>query len=308
MAALMHVANALRRIGQKNSPGGQDSILAYLNPGEFQQLMAQGGAGTPDPQTGIPHLYDTDGEGGRIDDGGESSDGGSDGDGGGGLRGGDGNLGSDGNETTGDHTIYSSGDPNSTSLFGGKTVSDPNQLANDYGKMLGVKGVEYGTNPGQFDLSHEVTPGEEYGMTSERGFSEGKVLGGVLGFVLGGLPGAAFGYKHGGVFNTNDSVSIDTGAGFGGHPAGPSATGTGGGTGNGGHSSVTGTTGSNLDIGSLSGGIFGNKGTTPTVTPMTPAFDLFSGLPRDQYGSRDQILAGLSSVDGVVVKKPKAGA
>ena len=298
-------------------------------------LKANGGAGVRDPQTGILHFYNERGDGSDGNQGAGNNDaGGADGSGDGGVGGnGEGSggrsrqdnyNGTEAGITAGheaDGTIGSgqsldgssmdtagTGDPNSTNLFGGKTVSDPNQLANDYGKMLGVKGMEYGTDHGQFDLSHEVTPGEEYGMTSERGFSEGKVLGGVLGFVLGGLPGASFGYKHGGVFNTNDSVSIDTGAGFGGHPAGPSATGTGGGTGNGGHSSVTGTTGSNLDIGSLSGGIFGNKGTTPTVTPMTPAFDLFSGLPRDQYGSQDQILAGLSSVDGVVVKKPKAGA
>ena len=60
MAAMMHVANALRRIGQKNSPGGQDSHLVYVNDQELSDLYAKGGAGVRDPQTGILHFYDPD--------------------------------------------------------------------------------------------------------------------------------------------------------------------------------------------------------------------------------------------------------
>jgi hypothetical protein len=60
MAANIHATvRALRKLGAKNS-GGQDTVLAHITPEEAAKLKAEGGAGTVDPQTGLPHFYDPD--------------------------------------------------------------------------------------------------------------------------------------------------------------------------------------------------------------------------------------------------------
>lgn len=76
------LAQILQLIGAQNSKGGQDTILAHINPQEYQYLLQQGGSGRPDPVTGAPHFEDGgDGDGGEGD-GGPGSDGDADGGGG----------------------------------------------------------------------------------------------------------------------------------------------------------------------------------------------------------------------------------
>lgn len=50
------LSNILRIIGQKNSKGGQDSILAHINPHEAELLKMLGGSGRKDPDTGGIHF------------------------------------------------------------------------------------------------------------------------------------------------------------------------------------------------------------------------------------------------------------
>ena len=46
----------IRAVGQQNSLGGQDSVLAHINPLEAQMLESHGGSGRYDPQTGGYHF------------------------------------------------------------------------------------------------------------------------------------------------------------------------------------------------------------------------------------------------------------
>ncbi|WP_431855309.1 hypothetical protein [Azospirillum sp.] len=79
-------AQILQALGQQNSMGGQDTILAHINPQEYRMLLEAGGSGRPDPVTGLPH-FDDGGEGGEGGAGGESDGGDGDGDNSGGMAG-----------------------------------------------------------------------------------------------------------------------------------------------------------------------------------------------------------------------------
>lgn len=57
--ALAELAQVLRAIGEQNSAGGQDTILAHINPAEAATLKAMGGSGRIDPITGALHFDDS---------------------------------------------------------------------------------------------------------------------------------------------------------------------------------------------------------------------------------------------------------
>lgn len=63
------LADLIRTTGQRNSPGGQDSVLAHITPKEARLLKRLGGVGTPDPVTGALHFYSS-----GADDGSQETD------------------------------------------------------------------------------------------------------------------------------------------------------------------------------------------------------------------------------------------
>jgi len=66
--AAKKAGSALQQIGEANS-NGQDTILAHINPSEFQVLKAMGGSGRQDPVTGAYHFEENDDNAGYNDDG-----------------------------------------------------------------------------------------------------------------------------------------------------------------------------------------------------------------------------------------------
>lgn len=72
------LANLIRAAGERNSRGGQDTILAHINPQEAALLKLLGGSGRPDPETGAIHF--DDGESSSGMDGGWSGTGSDEGD------------------------------------------------------------------------------------------------------------------------------------------------------------------------------------------------------------------------------------
>lgn len=58
------LGDLLRITGARNSPGGQDSVLAHITPKEARLLKMLGGVGKPDPITGALHFYGDGSDGG----------------------------------------------------------------------------------------------------------------------------------------------------------------------------------------------------------------------------------------------------
>ena len=266
MAANLRVAAAaLRRIGAKNSPGGQDTDLVYVNESEKAQLAANGGSGRRDPQTGILHFAQVN----EGDDGSDNTDSGGNTDAEGNLNGSTPNAGTS-RPDGGLSTNYSSN----------LTPEEAADLSS--GKPQTVYGI---------DGDGWSTKGSKWGKAI------GSILLGPAGMLAGGLIGGLAGPSN----NTVNGGGWGTGSESTGHP-GPSN--TAGPNDKGNNSSATTAANSITDIAGVN---LWSKGSS-AVTPVAPAFDLFSGLPRDKYGSQDQVLAGLGSVAGTVVKKPGAGA
>ena len=310
MAANLRVAAAaLRRIGAKNSPGGQDTDLVYVNESEKAQLAANGGSGRRDPQTGILHFAQVN----EGDDGSDNTDSGGNTDAEGNLNGN--SMGGGDNDTADGGIINADGDP---SYNGPRATGTDGSLAN--GQNLDGSTPNAGTSRPDGGLStnysSNLTPEEAadlssgkpqtvYGIDgdgwSTKGSKWGKAIGSILlgpaGMLAGGLIGGLAGPSN----NTVNGGGWGTGSESTGHP-GPSN--TAGPNDKGNNSSATTAANSITDIAGVN---LWSKGSS-AVTPVAPAFDLFSGLPRDKYGSQDQVLAGLGSVAGTVVKKPGAGA
>lgn len=65
---MSRLAELLRSEGAKNSKGGQDTILAHINPSEARLLKLLGGSGRRDPETGAIHFEEGGGGYGGADD------------------------------------------------------------------------------------------------------------------------------------------------------------------------------------------------------------------------------------------------
>lgn len=101
---LRTLAQLFQALGAQNSKGGQDTILAHINPQEYEMLLQQGGSGRTDPMTGLPHFENGGGDHGSPGSGGSAGGGGRGGgdSGGGGAGSGGGGSGSGGGERGGD--------------------------------------------------------------------------------------------------------------------------------------------------------------------------------------------------------------
>ena len=218
-AELAEMAEILRRAGSRgNDP---DTILAHITPKEAELLKKHGGAGTPDPRTGLPQFNSdnsTDGPEGKDQgpEGGESS-----------------NDNESNNKAASDRASeVNSRDRDAVASEARRDkikeaygTGDPNEIANRTAEQIGGLG-NYGTGKGQADLSREVQPGEQYGGTRQKassGWGAGIATGAaVLGLTANPTLAAAAG-KKAKALAANDGTgwNIDTGS-----ISGPKAQGT----------------------------------------------------------------------------------
>lgn len=303
MAAIIRVANALRRIGQQNSPGGQDSVLAYINQKEKRKLMADGGAGTPDPVTGIPHFWQAN-DGGDTDtaDNTDPTDNTPEGrqpsdawkketdaelkdflDQQAKQTGPLSSVDEKGNVRTIMHEAgrnedgsINSGDPNTTKLLGAKQPFTDAQIA---------------------ALS---TPGVDNTIGTASSFSFGKAVRGFFkGMATGNLAlASANALREGYVPGTEGTV-------YGAAPTGETQTQTAENDGNNLDEKQKQTAAAAASVPTIDAN--GDTTTITTTAPATSDIDLFSTLSRNRYNRKNQMLGGLLNVSGVTVAKPTLG-
>ncbi|QCG94969.1 hypothetical protein E6C67_14135 [Azospirillum sp. TSA2s] len=190
---LRTLAQLFQQLGAQNSKGGQDTILAHINPQEYQMLLQQGGSGRPDPMTGLPHFDDAggdsgggdgDGGGGPGDGGGAGSDGSGGGERGGDDAGGGGGPGGGfgGGERGGDDPGGDSGPGSGMGATEGGGFAD--------GSVDAPSGISVGRNStdlSQADLSSLGLNGYSFGDVgkSTQDFSPNSLGFGFLGFTPG---------------------------------------------------------------------------------------------------------------------------
>lgn len=154
---LRTLAQLFQAVGAQNSRDGQDTILAHINPQEYQMLLQQGGSGRPDPMTGLPH-FDRD-----SDSGGDGSDGG------GGRSGGDSGGSSDADGGgSGSGGGYGGGGPNSNGAgpMGGENAATGENSSSTagrdaaYGGGWGGDGAVGGGDVGVSRTSTSLSPSD----------------------------------------------------------------------------------------------------------------------------------------------------